>query len=120
MRRDPLCLIRLLSITADRQVGGYFLSVRFSGSFKNHLQYTYDFFAFCDMVLTIYKTFSFSQPSKNQRGGCPMTEDEHFKSLLHKIVGSYQISSDTAEALLQRILMILRKSQTENGGTDLL
>lgn len=47
-----------------------------------------------------------------------MTEEEEFKKLFQKIVELYQISSDTAAELLQRILAILSESCEENETTE--
>lgn len=43
-----------------------------------------------------------------------MTEEEEFKRLFQRIVDMYQISPETAEELLQRILRILAETQEED------
>lgn len=48
-----------------------------------------------------------------------MIEDEEFKKLIQRIVELYQISSDTAAALLQKILVILTVSRKEKRGGNL-
>lgn len=69
--------------------------------------------------MTIYEFFiilkSIFPPASSYiwKGGNPMDGEDRFKELFRRIVELYQLSPETAEELLQRILRILAEGDTK-------